>query len=190
MAKEDNMPDQTDRLLDALEHSTRVTTAVIGQVRGMEREFQALQEGQAKEFAHLRETFNGRLGELEDEMKSTNAHLDNLVRETVTTNQLLREDMSDRKVAQEHRRKLEDEERDWRRNMETRKLDRKEEIEDDTRGVAKKYMDELWGVFKQPFGYLVAGIIFFLLIKYFAVPPTAMVPQFPTPSISVEQDAP
>lgn len=174
------MPDQTERILDALEHSTRVTTEVIGQIKGMEREFQALREAQAKEFSHLRETFNGRLGDLEDEMKSTNAHLDNLVRETEVTNQLLREDMEDRKKEQEHRRKVEDEDREWRRTLETRKLDRKEELEDDNRGIAKKYADEAWGVFKQPFGYLVAGIIFWVLIQYFAFPPTAFVPQTTT----------
>jgi hypothetical protein len=190
MAKDDIVPDQTDRLLDALENSTRVTTEVIGQVRGMEREFQALREGQAKEFAHLRETFNGRLGELEEEMKSTNAHLDNLVRETVVTNQLLREDMVDRKTTQEHRRNVEEEERTWRRDLATRKLDRKEDIEDDTRGMVKKYMDEFWGVFKQPFGYLVAGVIFWVLIRYFAVPPTAMVPQVAGPPAVVEQASP
>jgi hypothetical protein len=177
MSKDDAMGDQTDRLLDALENSTRVTTEVQGHIKGLQREFQALRESNEKEFSKLREDFNRQLTDLEDEMKSTNAHLDNLVRETVVTNQLLREDMEDRKKAQEHRLKIEGEERDWRRNMETRKLDRKEEIEDDTRGIVKKYTEEFWGVFKQPFGYLIAGIIFWLLIRYFAVPPTAMVPQ-------------
>ena len=180
------MPDQTNRLLDAIEHSTRVTTEVIGHVKGMEREFQALREGQAKEFAHLRETFNGRLGELEREMKSTNAHLDNLVRETVVTNQLLREDMEDRKKQQQLREEIEREDREWSRRMEERHLDRKEEIEDDTRGTVKRYMDEFWGVFKQPFGYLLAGVIFWVVVRYFAVPPTTMTPQVQLQNTAVE----
>jgi Skp family chaperone for outer membrane proteins len=177
MPKDDVVPDPNERLLDALTASTKVTTEVIGHIKGMTREFQALRESTEKEFSHLRETFNGRLGDLEEAMKSTNAHLDNLVRETVVTNNLLREDMDDRKAQQAHRLQVEGEEREWRRKVEERQLDRKEKIEDDTRGFVKKYTEEFWGVFKQPFGYLVAGVIFWLLIRYFAVPPTAMVPQ-------------
>jgi len=159
------------RLVDALESSARVNAEVVGQVKGLEREFIALRESQIREFQALREAFNQQLGDLEDEMKSTNSHLDNLVRETVVTNQLLREDMEDRKTAQAQRHKVETEEREWRREMEKRKLDRSELIEDDTRNIAKKYADEVWAVFKQPFGYLIAGVIFWVLITWFAVPP-------------------
>ena len=180
------MPDQTERLLDALENSTRVVTEVQGYVQGMTREFQALRESNTRDFQALRDDFNRQLGDLEDEMKSTNAHLDNLVRETVVTNQLLREDMEDRKTTQEHRRQVEQEERAWRRSMETRRLDRQEEIEDDNRGLVKKYTDEAWGILKQPFGYLVAGIIFWFLIQYFAIPPSGMLPQIPTQNVTPE----
>lgn len=159
------------RLVDALESSARVNAEVIGHVKGLEREFVSLREGHTREFAALRETFDQQLGDLEDEMKFVNSHLDNLVRETVVTNQLLREDMDDRKAAQAQRMKVEGEEREWRRAMEVRKLDRVKEVEDDHRNFVQKYADEGWAVLKQPLGYLIAGIIFWVVINWFAVPP-------------------
>jgi len=172
--------DINERSLDALEASTRATVEVMGHLKGMEREFVALREEQGKEFASLRDTFNRQIGELEDEMKSVNAHLDNLVRETQVTNQLLRDDMDDRKEVQKAREKVEQEERDWRREQERHKTT----VEDDNRKTYKKYLDEFWGVFKQPFGYLIAGVIFWLLTQYNAVPPQiGPTPVTPTPVI-------
>lgn len=175
------------RLVEALEAAARVNAQVVGQVKGLEREFVSLRESQTREFQALRESFDRQLGDLEDEMKFVNSHLDNLVRETVVTNQLLREDMDDRKAAQALRQKVEEEEREWRRKLEIRRLDRTEEVEDDHRNTVKKYLDETWSVFKQPFGYLVAGIIFWVLINWFQVPPPSMVPQVPPPAPQVEE---
>jgi methyl coenzyme M reductase subunit C-like uncharacterized protein (methanogenesis marker protein 7) len=183
MAEEDKsvtLDPMTLRLVEALESSARVNAEVVGQVKGLEREFTALRDSNEREFKALRETFDRQLGELEDEMKSMNSHLDNLVRETVVTNGLLREDMEDRKTALALRQKVEEEEREWRRKMEIRRLDRTEEVENDNRNTVKKYMEEAWLVFKQPFGYLIAGVIFWVLINWFQVPPS-MVPQAPTP---------
>lgn len=164
------MAEPTERVLDALEESTRVTVEVIGHVKGMTREFVALRESHEKEFQSLRETFKTQLIDLEDEMRSTNAHLNNLVRETQITNQLLREDMIDRKTTQERRMEVELEERTWRRSLEEKKLERSVVLEDDKRATAKKFADEMWGVFKQPFGYLVTGVVVWMLLQYFVVP--------------------
>ena len=169
----------TNRLLDALENSTRVSTEMIGFVKGMEREFVSLRGENEKEFSRLRESFNSKLNELEMEMRTTNSHLDNMVRVTEVTNELLREDMEDRKAQQAHRQKVETEEREWRRTIEARRLDRTDAVEDDTRNLVKKYMDSAWEIFKQPFGFLVAGVIFWVLIRYFALPPQMMVQTFP-----------
>ena len=168
--------DHTERILNALEESTRVSTELQGHMKGVQRELIALREENEKEFERLRESFGSKMNELEMEMRTTNAHLDNLVRATEVTNELLREDMEDRRRQQEHRQNVETEEREWRRKMEERQLDRREEVEDDNRNVMKKYLDEGWQVFKHPFGYLVAGIIFWILIRYFAVSPQ-MLPQ-------------
>ena len=170
------MSDPTDRLLTALEESSRVTAEVQGHIKGLSREVVVLTEATGRGFQDLRETFDRQLGDLEDEMKSTNAHLDNLVRETVVTNELLREDQEDRKAAQEHRRNVETEERDWRRKMEERRLDRTVEVEDANREDDRTKLQlvqaaggELWGVFKTPFGYLITGIIAWILYWNFAV---------------------
>lgn len=179
--------DYTERLLNALEESTRVSAETKAAVQAMEREFVSSRESTEKEFDRLRESFSAKMHELEMEMRTTNAHLDNLVRATEVTNELLREDMEDRRRQQEHRLKLEAEDLKWKRSMETRQLERKEEVEDDNRNIAKKYLDEGWAVFKQPFAYLIAGVVFWLLIRYFSgVPPQQMMMMQPQPSIPVQ----
>jgi hypothetical protein len=147
------MSDLTERVLIALEESTRVTTEVIGHVKGLTREFEALRES----------------------YESTNTHLDSLVHETKVTNELLREDMANRKAELSHQRELEKEDREWRRNLETRKLNRQDQVQDDTRDWVKKWSQETWETFKHPLGYLVAGVIFWLVTTYFAVPPPTLV---------------
>ena len=179
------MPDpntaaMTVRLIEALETSARVNVEVAGQVKGVERELAALRVDQTREFSELKSTFDRQLDDLEDEMKSMNSHLDNLVRETVVTNQLLREDMDTRKDAQAHALAIEKEDRQWRRTQESRRLDRSDLIEDDTRNAVKKSVDEAWSVFKQPFGYLTAGIIFWILINWFSVSPQQLAPMLPS----------
>jgi len=172
------------RLIEALESSAKVNAEVVGQVKGLEHEWKALQEAQVREFTHLRETFDRQLRDVEDEMKSNNSHLDNLVRETVVTNELLREDLEERKTAAAHRLKVEGDEREWRRKMEIKRLDRSAEIEDDNRNQAKKYADEMWAIFKQPLGYLIAGIIFWVVTTQFKDPPRDMLPQTaPVPQV-------
>jgi predicted nucleic acid-binding Zn-ribbon protein len=160
----------TVRMVEALEASSRTNVEVLGQVKGLEREVIALRDTSSRDQQSLKETFDRQMGDLEDEMRTMNSHLDNLVRETVTTNQLLREDMDDRKRAQEHRLQIETEEREWRRKIEERRLSRKEEIEDDNRSMAKKVGEETWAIAKQPLGYLIAGIIFWVVITYFKAP--------------------
>lgn len=142
------MPDHIERILDALENSARTTTEVVG----------ALQV--------TKEDLGHRMTEVESELGTMNAHLDNLVREAQITNQLLRDDMDDRKREADVRQQVEQEEREWRRQLELRRLDRTEKVEDDTRGMIKKAGSEAWAIFKQPLGYLVAGIIGWFLLNY------------------------
>lgn len=146
------MADHTERILDALEASTRTTTEVMGDMRT------------------LKDDLGHRMSEVESELGTMNAHLDNLVRETQITNQLLRDDMEDRKREAEVRQKVEAEEREWRRQLELRRLDRTEQVEDDNRATYKKIGAEAWAIFKQPLGYLIAGIIGWLLLQYFVLP--------------------
>lgn len=187
------MPEPTDsltvRLVEALEASARMNEQIAGQMKGLEREYVVHRDNISRDIADLKEAFNRQMGDLEDEMRTMNSHLDNLVRETVVTNNLLREDMDDRKETQAHRLEIEKEEREWRRQLEERKLNRKEEIEDDNRSMAKKISEETWSIAKQPLGYLIAGIIFWIVITYFNAPP--QVPLYlPAPAPSAVEAAP
>lgn len=152
------MPDHIERLLDALEGSTRTTTEVIGEVRV------------------LKEDLGHRMSEVESELGTMNAHLDNLVREAQITNQLLRDDMEDRKKEAEVRQQVEAEEREWRRQLELRRLDRDEKVADDNRSMVKKVGEEAWLIIKQPLGYLIAGVIGWFLLHYAMMPPPGILP--------------
>jgi len=182
------MPDSennalTVRTVVALEKSASVTAEVTGHVKGLEREIIAFKDLNGRDMGTLKDTVDRQLGDLEDELRTMNSHLDNLVRETVTTNQLLLEDMETRKEAQKHRQVLEQEEREWRRTLEERKLSRKEVLEDDNRSMIKRASEETWGIAKQPLGYLIAGVIFWVVITYFKAPPGAFVsPNPPAPT--------
>lgn len=161
-----------DRLLDALESSTRTTTEVIGHLRGLGR----------------------RVESLESEIGTMNAHLDNMVREQQITNELLREDAETRKDERSQQVEVERDEREWRRSLvergfqreETReerenKLEdgervREEALEDDRRAAMKRAGAEAWAIFKQPLGYLVAGIVAWVLYINFGVPTEAKTP--------------
>lgn len=170
-------PDQMSaRIIEALEASTAAKEKMFGQLKGQQRELVA-----------LRESFDRRLADLEDEMRSMNSHLDNLLRETEITNSLLREDMEDRKAVQAARRKFEEDERKWRHQLEERKLNRQEELEDDKRNTLKKIAEAGWAVIKQPVAYLVAGIIFWLLVTRFAVPPSPLTPLIQVPAPEQQQ---
>jgi len=149
--------DPHDRVLDALTDSTKAQTASARRIDSLERKFESLET-----------TLNTRMEHLENEMGTMNAHLDNLVREAQTTNQLLRDAGEERKAEQIRKQKLEDEEREHSR-----------EIEKDQRETYKKVGSELWGMFKQPLGFLVAGVAAWLLYHYFAVPSPAPEPARP-----------
>ena len=188
------MPEPTQdqmmlRVIEALEKSAQTNEQVLGQMKGLEREFGSLKSSSHQDLETLRSDMQRQLKDLEDEMRSMNSHLDNLVRETVTTNQLLREDMEDRKLVQETRAQFEADERAWRRNLEERKLNRKEELEDDQRHAIKKISSEMWLVFKQPFAYLVAGIIFYFLIYKLGVTPQLANPVMQITQTSTETPA-
>lgn len=157
------MPD-TERVLNALEKSTEVTTTVIGQVKGLERQFDALQD-----------SLIGQMRDLEQEMGTMNAHLDNLVREVQTSNGHLQRLADDAMAERQRRERLEAEERE-----------REREIQDDTRAMVKRATAEVWSVIKQPLGYLIAGFFAWVAFQYFYVPPQAAPPSGSSP---VEQDA-
>ena len=143
------MSDQTERVLTALEESTRCTTEAMGKIEGLGREVIALKDNQGE-----------RLMDLDQQMGTMNAHLDNLVRELGITNQLLRDDMEERVAERQRQQTLEDETRL-----------RKQQLEDDNRALVKNVGSQAWEIFKQPMGYLVAGVIGWLLFQYFYVPP-------------------
>jgi peptidoglycan hydrolase CwlO-like protein len=160
------MSDQSERVLDALEASTRTTTEVIGHITGLKREVRTLQKDLTRQ-----------MRELEEEMGTTNSHLDNLVRAAETTNELLREDTKDRKQVQAERAKIDAEDREWRRKVEERHLKQAETREQhqmtmarDKRALAVRGAQAFWSIFKQPLGYLVAGVIAWLLWRYFGTP--------------------
>lgn len=140
--------DPQDRILDAVADNTKVHQQVVRRVDSLERKFEALEN-----------TLNQRMEKLETEMGTMNAHLDNLVREAQRTNEYLREESEQRKTETIRRQKQEDEEREYRRKLEI-----------DQRETYKKVGSELWGMFRQPLGYLLAGVVAWLLYTYFAVP--------------------
>ena len=160
------MPDETTdeaallavpsvRLLDALEKSTRTTTEVIGHIKGLER----------------------RVEGLEKEIGTMNAHLDNMVRQQEITNTLL-EDGNEIRKAELARSEVKDkDEKDWRRSLIERGLDREDTREgrgnalvDDNRATVKSVAKEIWAIIKQPLAYLTTGIIAWVLYQNFGVP--------------------
>lgn len=175
------MASETDRVLSALEASTRVTTEAMGQIKGLARELVAVKGSQERGFDDMRETFRLQLDNITDEMRGTSAHLDNLIREQAVTNTILQEDMATRQAAEaerrsvekderEWRRKVEQEEREWRRKLEERQLNRKDQVADDTRSFLRKIVSEAWLLGKQPLGYLVVGLVFYFLVWKIGLP--------------------
>ena len=146
------MADLTERVIEALDKSTRAAAEVTGEMR-------ALKDG-----------LGNRMHEVDGEMGTMNAHLDNLVREAQITNQLLRDDADLRKREATVKEKVEEEERKWRRDLELKRFDRDVKVEDDTRAMWRKVGDETWGILKQPLGYLIAVIVAWLLFQYGALP--------------------
>jgi TolA-binding protein len=148
-----------ERVLAALETSIKALTQVPNELRDM-----------CHRYEDLEKSLGNQMEDLEDEMRTMNSHLDNLVRETQITNQLLSEDMAERKRVQDANDKADAEERDWKRKMEEKKLAGQAEESKDFRDMAKKAATELWTITKQPLGFLLAGIIAWILINHFVIP--------------------
>lgn len=156
------------RVLEALENATREMTEIRGRVEVSERAL-----------AELEESIEERMGRLETQMTSMNAHLDNIAREAHRTNDLLETNLQERQSA---RGKKERAEREVRQ--------RQQEIEDDNREATKRVAKELWEVFKQPLGFLVAGVIAWLVYNYFAVPKGSVVIPVPEAEVSAPAEIP
>jgi Skp family chaperone for outer membrane proteins len=158
------------RLLEALERSTRESAELRGRVEVLEHTL-----------SELEESIDERMGRLETQMTSSNAHLDNISRETARTNELLEADLADRKADREEKKRMEKEERE-----------RNQKLQDDFRESMKKAAKEVWEVFKQPFGFLVAGIVAWVVYMYFGVDRTIPLPlpqpQSPIPALETHPE--
>lgn len=111
-------------------------------------------------------SLEARIERLEEQMKAANRHLSTLVTEVKTTNALLREDLNQRKILNQHHMDMEREDREWQRNVEGRSL------EAQTQSVTFKQtiVHEAWGMFKQPIGMLITAAVAWAAWHYFTVP--------------------
>ena len=160
-------PQGRDRVLDALTESTKAQTLAARRIDSLEHKFETLES-----------TLNTRMEHLELQMGSMNAHLDNLVRGVETTNRLLQDANDAAKAEADRKLKLEEDERKHRM-----------ELEKDQRETYKKIGTELWVMFKQPLGFLVAAIVAWILYAYFGVP--TLKPELQAPELQApEQPAP
>lgn len=164
-----------DRILNALEGSTKVTTQVI-----------ASQADICQKYDAFKIELGQKMEALEEEMGTMNAHLDNLVREAQVTNQLLQADSDNRKAEAERRAVSDEAERQWRREIERRQLDLRDkevtqemELHKDTRSMIKTAAKEAWSVSKQPLAWLLVAIAGFLIWKHFQTPVNFTPPSFP-----------
>lgn len=89
----------------------------------------------------LEASINHRMLRLETAMQSSNAHLDNISRESARTNELLEEELRSRRE-QDQRRE------EWMRE------DSKE-----TKNLAVSAAKEVWEISKQPLAYLIAAAV-------------------------------
>ena len=97
-----------------------------------------------------------RMDSYENRLGTMTAHLENISREAAKTTEVLEQERQDRKEREEHERQLE-----------LRKLDRKDAIEDDNRKKIAKVAAEVWDLFKKPLAYLLTGIFGYILYTYF-----------------------
>ena len=111
---------------------------------------------------------NSRVSSVETQMGSVSTHLATLVTEARNTNVLLQSNIDQRQRLEDHRMKLELEDREWRHKMDSARL--KQEQEDS--GVARNFRKELWETFRQPLGTFIIGFVAWLLYTYLYVPPT------------------
>jgi seryl-tRNA synthetase len=127
----------TDRVLRALEGSTEAKTEMSGHIKGLEK----------------------RVDDLEEQMGTMNAHLDNIAREASQQTLILR----DNKLAREAREKAE--------------ADAEEQVRQDALDLQKQRQKlvrrvgaALWDVFKTPLATLLTAIVAWLIYWYFWVP--------------------
>lgn len=110
-----------------------------------------------RSLSELEEAINQRMGRLEDEMRSSNAHLDNISRESARTNELLETEIKDRHEADKRHEA-------WERE------DKKE-----TRTMAVSAAREVWDTFKQPLAYALMAIATWFAISQLGVQPQQVV---------------
>lgn len=110
---------------------------------------------------------NTRVSNVENQMGAVGTHLATLVSEARNTNVLLQSNIDQRQRLEDHRMKLELEDREWRHRMDSARL--KQEQEDS--GVARNFRKELWETFRQPLGTFVIALAAWLAYTYLYVPP-------------------
>jgi len=114
------------------------------------------------------QNLNVRVTSVETQMGTVSTHLATLVTEAKNTNVLLQSNIDQRQRLEDHRMKLELEDREWRHKMDAARL--KQEQEES--GLSRNLRKELWETFRQPLGTLVLGVAAWLTYTYFNVPPT------------------
>lgn len=133
--------DQDKVLLTAVQTASAMSQAALSKVEQV--------DGSLREMNVRMETMNDRLGTM-------NAHLENIGRESAKTTHILEEEAEARKEREK-----------YERDLEVRKLDRQEEVEDKTRAAYLKFFTEVWDIFRKPVGFLVTGVVAWLLYTYF-----------------------
>lgn len=158
------------RVLEALETAARE----VGELRGRMSSLETM-------VTNLETSLNEKVSRLEGIVGNTNAHLDNVAREANRANTMLETDIRDRRTALERKEKEEAEEKK-----------RQQAIADDNRETFKRSMRELWAVFKQPLGFLVAGAFAWFVYQYMSVPQnmTLPLPRDPTKEVTQPQEVP
>jgi hypothetical protein len=154
-------------VLNALQEATRAMTQVAARL-------DVLEETTDERLGELKSHIDSRIGRLEAQMGTMNAHLDNIAREASITNELLRTDHDERKAERARKQKLEDEERlrEQKLEDEAREDDREErkdalQAKKDLRTALASGAQDVWAMFKQPLAYLVTAALGFMAWYYF-----------------------
>ena len=168
--------DSTDRLLDSLTDSTKAQQQATRRIDALERRLEGFET-----------TVGTRFEGVEREMGTMNAKLDNLIREAQLTNHILKTDSDERRDDRVRQRKIEDEERARRTQIEKEERTHQLKLEEDSRATWKKVGAEAWRVLSQPVGFLVAGVVAWLMYNYLAVPNGPAMPPAP---LVIESPAP
>ena len=144
--------DLSIRVLDALEGATRAKTQVIERVN------------------HLEEQYS----EIKDEMRTMNANLDKIARESSITNDLLRQELEAREQLEEDKKEEEKE---------------KKEEEKEWRDLVRNVLKEAWGFINKPASVIAMAAAAYFAYTYFDI---GNVPADPAPIVDVREveDAP